>query len=182
MKFEYKLDGIGWADVNIEINSQEFAFTPSYCLDSLGDLVNGLVEIIQGLVSDDDLKKESTFEWSAEPAICRWRLRTNGEELTIQINLYEDDVTERYETKINTTCPLKEFLNVLIQAMDKLLKTHGFIGYRDTWHQHDFPISGYLKLKSYLIAAVIPTTKNTNQIGIEMSYSDLGEEIKILPD
>lgn len=46
MKFHYILNGSGWAKGFIEINSQRCEFNPSYLTNTLGDLLDSLVELL----------------------------------------------------------------------------------------------------------------------------------------
>lgn len=46
MKFQYILNGSGWAKGFIEINSQSCEFNPSYLTNALGDLLDSLVELL----------------------------------------------------------------------------------------------------------------------------------------
>lgn len=50
MKFNYKLTGIGWAEIEIEIDSRKYFSFPSYLSEPLIDLLEGLLTIIPGCV------------------------------------------------------------------------------------------------------------------------------------
>ena len=74
MKFCYKLHGIGWAAINIEINRKQYWGWPSYLTEPLHDLVYGLLSLLKGCVPDDELMHEVTFRLKREPAIDKFEL------------------------------------------------------------------------------------------------------------
>ena len=114
MKFNYQLSGIGWAEVEIEINNQNTYCNPSYISEPLIDLINGLVSITPGCIADDELKDEVTFEWNEEPGGDIWYLkRVNNKDLMVKIisysNLFnKDQSTVRVD--LDTICDLEEFI------------------------------------------------------------------------
>lgn len=155
MKFNYELSGIGWAEVEIEINNQKTYSSPSYINEPLIDLINGLISITPECIEEDELKNEVTFAWRGEPGGDIWSLkRISNHELRIQITSYSDlhdKDNSNIEIGIETTCDLDNFIKVVVEASGNLLKKHGFVGYRKTWCRQDFPISGYLILKNYIV-------------------------------
>ncbi|MEH7309033.1 hypothetical protein [Neobacillus drentensis] len=68
MQFEYKLQGAGWANFNIEINSKSFSFSPGYLTDALGGILNAIKEIHPLFDTEYDYKEYgSYYTWDAEP-------------------------------------------------------------------------------------------------------------------
>jgi hypothetical protein len=75
MKFQYILNGSGWAEGFIEINSQRCEFNPSYLTNALGDLLDSLVELLT-YEPNPKIKKFNTvfFDWNEEPNGLEWVL------------------------------------------------------------------------------------------------------------
>lgn len=153
MKFEYKLDGSGWAEGFIELSSQRCYFTPSYLSDALGDLLNALVSL---LINEPDSNQFNTFSfiWEEEPACLEWLLtREENENVTLIIKKYYDIYSNKKEkgsVLINATCRISDFITEILRETDSLLLYHGIVGYKESWINHEFPLSNYLKLKHYL--------------------------------
>jgi len=150
MLFEYKLEGVGWADVKIIINDCECVFSPSYVTEPLGDLVEDLVTMITGFIPEDELMTNVTFHWDEEPTIVRWNFIRQGSELfKIKVTTYEDDLPNG-KVVLNELCNFNAFVSEVVRTLENLLSKHGIVGYKETWSGRDFPISGYLKLKHYI--------------------------------
>ncbi|TFB12916.1 hypothetical protein E3U55_16935 [Filobacillus milosensis] len=181
MKFEYKLSGLGWADGLIEANSQTYNFNISYLSDGLGDFLTALMELNQYCVPEDEVKVQTSCTWHAEPSGTELILKLSDKMLNIKMISYDDiDLKLSKQIEIDTSVSYYEFLFIVIERLDFLLKKHGLIGYRDTWYEHDFPISSYLKLKQYLISKSSFHTETFVELGYEMEKSDINEEMKLL--
>jgi len=171
MKFEYELTGLGWADGIIEINNQEHYFGISYLTDGLGDFLNALLQLNKYCLPDDEQKTITSLEWESEPAGTNIVFKLIDDNLHIKIIGFEDlSLKLNPEVKIETTCSYNEFLKAVIKEIDKLIKKYGIVGYRETWYEHDFPLSTFLKLKHYIL--------NLNRYPIIMIESYLGDELE----
>jgi len=178
MIFEYILNGTGWADVKLKINDCECVFNPSYVSEPLGDLVESLLQMIPGFISEDELKTDVTFHWDEEPTIVRWNfIRQGSELLKIKVTTYDDDLPNG-KVELNELCNFNAFVIVVVSSLEKLLSKHGIVGYKETWYGCDFPISGYLKLKHYIDGNKKYPIKTLN--GNKSKTSDLSNEISIL--
>lgn len=184
MKFEYELNDIGWADARIEINNQVCFLSVSYISNALGDLIGNFFSIIPGCVPDDELREEVSFDWHSEPGGIQWILgQVNEEEIRVKITgypyIYEKDESAG-TVEIDTICNIFDFAQQLCRALDEVLKTHGIVGYKQTWVLHEFPISDYLRLKDFLCSK----KKAYNEVLIdgwrEVYTSNLEEELKVL--
>lgn len=184
MKFEYILNGIGWADVEMEIDGEVYYSCPSYLSEPLIDLSEGILRIIPGCVPDDKLKLVSTFKWFGEPSIDKWSIRLlDNSRLNILIEHFESESSIECRREFEGTCNIKDFLMELTKALEKLLDKHGFVGYKDTWYGNEFPFSSYLKLKSYLISG--NTVQTLEESDVSCNYgikSNLNDEINLLLD
>lgn len=184
MKFDYKLRGIGWEGIEIEVDGREYFSFPSYLSEPLIDLLEELLSIIPSCVPEDESKSIISFKWYQEPAVDKWTLNLiNDLKLKIVIEEFENELADKGKIRFDVTCNLLDFLNEVIKSLEQLLKNHGFVGYKNTWYGQDFPISSFLKLKYYLnCQATYPTLKEPNNVEIEVEKSDLEQEVKLILD
>ena len=183
MKFEYKLTEIGWAKVLLEINEKRFYSEPSYISEPLIDLLEGVLSIIPGCVPDDELKTVATFKWELEPAIDKWTLILEDNNiLKIEVETYSDHTCTEKISNFKESCNLLEFIGEVINSLEQLLQNHGLVGYKNFWDGYDFPISSFLKLKYYLYNQEKYPTEELVMDIYESEYekSDIKEELKFI--
>lgn len=185
MKLIHILNGTGWADVHFEFEGKTYYFGPSYLSEPLVDLVEGLLSIIPGCVPEDELRKVSTFCWNYEPAGSEWEISMyNKNSLRIRVAEYEDIDSKMGGPKIvfDGICDLRDFVGEVVQSLERIITKHGFLGYRQTWYtQHDFPISGYLRLKFFLQMGTKYPTEALKEDGyIEFERTSLKDELRAL--
>lgn len=123
MKFEYELNGIGWADVNIQINGQWECFSVSYLTNELKDLVDGLLYIIPVCVPDDEVRSKSSFKWNFEPAGAVVTLESKDKKI-LKINI--KCISNMFDKK-DEECNFDDFVEAVVKALDKMIKKYGII-------------------------------------------------------
>lgn len=69
MKFDYRLRGVGWAEIEIEVDGRTYFSFPSYLSEPLVDLLEGLLSMIPNCVPEDELKSIISFKLYQEPAV-----------------------------------------------------------------------------------------------------------------
>ncbi|MCY6369369.1 hypothetical protein [Clostridium ganghwense] len=182
MKFTYELLGVGWAEVNIEINGQKSYSSPSYLSDALGDLLNALLRIIPELDYYEGAPDNKEFVvWSEEPAETQWTLElVDLDKIRIKIECFEDEDNDNGTIDIDEICNLNQFLSEVVKALDLLLEKHGFIGYKEMWYEYEFPIGAYLNLKYYLDNKSSFPMQEKIQDGEKYRKSLIKEELMIL--
>ena len=72
MKFEYCLNGIGWATCIVEINGQKLEYTASYLSDCLSDFLRSLMLLNSLCVPKDEVRRETECQWEGEPDGIVW--------------------------------------------------------------------------------------------------------------
>ena len=151
MKFEYKLMGSGWANFNIQINSQNFSFSPGYLTDAVGGLLNAIKKIHPVFDIEGDYKEDGSYYfWDAEPSTLDWNLKylENGN-IHIILKYFENDEENGVEV-LNQECPYDVFLKEVLKEVELILLEFGIVGYKEMWYEHEFPLSTFLELKYYL--------------------------------
>ena len=154
MNFTYELVGRGWADSVLKLDGKTLCFSVSYLSDALNDLLNQLLYLAPESLNDNEIVVNREIFWHAEPGGAYWVLeRINNFEIRVKIESVTDvtNLDSSRNTEINTICNYDEFLETIIMAMDIIIKKYGFVGYRESWVNFDFPIYPYLKLKHYLL-------------------------------
>lgn len=181
MRFEYKLQGAGWADFYIEINSQRFSFSPGYLTDALGGILNAIKEIHPLFDTEGDYKEYgSHYTWNAEPNVLEWNLKyIDNEKILINLTHFEDDEEEGIVV-LNEECLYDVFLNEVLREVELILVEYGIVGYKEMWYENEFPLSSFLELKFYLENKDrFPIT--TNIVGIkETRKSELKFELDFI--
>jgi hypothetical protein len=183
MEFSYKIYNIGWADAHLEINGKTEYFSVSYLTNGLKDLLEGIMSLLPECMPEDEVKKQVKFEWYAEPGGSVWNIGVIDRYwLHIVIESYSDlDLKVGKNITLDEKCSKTEFIKCVLDEMDSILRTHGLVGYRETWYEHDFPVSAYLKLKNYLITGNKYKLEHIERYpGNEYSKSELKEELALL--
>ncbi|MCM3625765.1 hypothetical protein M3194_00125 [Paenibacillus glycanilyticus] len=183
MLFSYDLESVGWASVQLEINSQRLFINPSYLSEPLIDLMNGVMSLLPECVPEDEVKKQSVFEWDSEPAIHKWILtRQSDTNLGIKVWLYKDGkIGEEGKVVFDQVCALNDFINLLVVSLENMLCKYGIVGYKANWLAADFPLSGYLKLKFYVKQkCAFPIQQLNKEEWNEYWHSNLDQEFEML--
>lgn len=181
MQFKYELSGHGWAKGFIELHSQKCEFNPSYLTDAFGDLLQGLLDLING-------ENRTTFLWDEEPRGLQWTLILHDNHtLSLTITEFMDTFVDLDEQEgkvvVDTTCHFPDFIKMVINEADHLLKKYGIVGYRKSWIEHDFPLSNYLQLKYFIAKGEkfpLQAMAIDKKRGNELITSDLKQELQYL--
>ncbi|PGZ90923.1 hypothetical protein [Bacillus sp. AFS029533] len=152
MKFEYKLLGAGWANFNIQINSQSFSFSPGYLTDALGGLLNAIKIIHPVFDTEGDYKEGGSYYfWDAEPDRLDWNFKyIDNENIHVNLTYFEDDEGDGVVV-LNQECPYDVFLKEVLREVELILLEFGIVGYKEMWCENEFPLSTFLELKHYLV-------------------------------
>ncbi len=92
----------------------------------------------------------------------------------------DNNSQEKKKVEIDTSCNYYEFLNLVIEAAEKLLIKHGLVGYKSTWYNHDFPIASFIRLKHYLLTQEKFMVNEVNEGYKAYSKSNILAELKFL--
>ena len=118
-----------------------------------------------------------------EPGGDQWNFyRIDPENCQIRITSYEN-LFEHSNPKliVNEFCKTKDFLYLVLQVLDKLIKKHGIIGYKNTWINYEFPFSSYIKIKKYFTNDKILSVELVEEQGrTEFYKSNLSEELAFI--
>lgn len=152
VNFKSYLSGIGWATCTVEVNGQKLEFTASYLTDCLNDFLRSLLLLNSFCVPKDEIRIKTECEWEGEPEGLVWSFELKENILIINADYYADEFSkDNTKTLIKTEYPYDDFLMIVLKEIDALIKRHGMIGYREEWHDFDFPLTTFLKLKNYII-------------------------------
>lgn len=148
VEFRYDLVGVGWSECTLIINDAHVTVTASYLSDALRELIAAVCRVIAGL-------PDATASFDEEPGEYRWRLYRIDEE-TIRVLILEFD--ELWSNKpdsdgrsiFDSQCRLRTFAGAVYDGCKRLLAKYGNDGYREKWHDHDFPETEFRELKCLL--------------------------------
>ncbi|WP_138751986.1 hypothetical protein [Paenibacillus sinopodophylli] len=141
-----------------------------------------LLQLIPACVPNNELKSQTNFEWYEEPVGTTWTLsRVNEDYIHIKIVSYKDiDHKQDQETEIDFTCRTIDFVGKVVKILDLLIKTHGIVGFKECWHEHDFPKSSYLKLKNFYITSTTYCVFEYEDKGCPLAKTDINKDIELL--
>ncbi len=145
----YKLIGSGWAECTLQIDGQVIVATASYLSDALADLLQSVVDLLQG-------QAEATASFEEEPGEYRWRFQRVDEQNILVRILWFDDLysyapDEKGRLEFEAKCRLRTFAGEVLSTMQQLLAQHGLAGYKEQWRPYDFPLELQEKLKRLLV-------------------------------
>lgn len=194
MIFEYQLIDVGLAEVYFAHGPRSIRFKEvNNWSDALGDLVGGLIELIEGYKWHDvpaDVSPERTLVersdivelmWYSDPAGWKWSMELYHDlKLDIRVRYFDDVYAEGADgwEMVSVTTHLIELLTEVIRSMDDILRKYGIIQYKETWGQHDFPLARYLILCRFLSTASLYQITKEQQA--ELKVSSLHEELQRL--
>ncbi len=153
MKINYELSGVGWMTCGFEADGISVEFTASYLTDALADFLKAIGDL-RDLFGEGAIPTKGTgCTWEGETEQLHWNFRLKDDDLlSIQVDYQEDEGLENSKKwLVITEVPYDEFVELVINALDKLIKQHGLTGYVEMWHEHQFPLSSFLKLKHYVL-------------------------------
>ena len=142
----YQLIGSGWAKLDLCIDQQQIQLFASYLHDSLTDLLQATLALLNG-------KQEAKAYIIDEPNEYRCCFSTLGQQLTITIWQFDkawsiqDD--EQGSLLFQAQCRLNTFAGALLATCQKLTQSYSLITYRQLWKNHDLPISLIAQLQNH---------------------------------
>jgi hypothetical protein len=115
--------------------------TASYLSDALGDFARAVRGLMRGM-------PEATFSFLDEPGEHRIVLKRDDETVCVTVYWFEEDGANLQHGQVVLTaeCSVGGLATMTINCLRKVLDTHGEIGYRERWQQHDFPTQEYRDL------------------------------------
>jgi len=178
-------DGVGSAHARVSVGGIAHETDVSYLTsDPLGQFARSLIEYIQETTifvfgtspseADPSELAVRSFTWEDEPGGWRWILRPHYEApaedagdrqlRTAGVRVRLEMLGSRTEAPplIESICSLREMARALVDCIEKLLLTHGIVGYRTKWVEGDLPLSQYLILKRWLQSQEIDPAKVEN--------------------
>ncbi len=138
--FEYRLTGLGWAEMVFTAGEKEVVICFSYLSDPLPDFLTALVTVY----NETSLFAHVAFR--DEPGETEVLL-TNIED-SIRIEVIEEAYFEQLEPDRDERCPMPVFTTyacpydlkqMVIAGVDKLIKKEGIDGYNEKWSRYAFP-------------------------------------------
>ncbi|MGF1617958.1 MAG: hypothetical protein ACFCU2_09175 [Acidimicrobiia bacterium] len=129
--------GTGWSRARLQIGDQSIEPTASYLSDALGDLLAGLVLLVEGA-------SHVEVSWDEEPGEFRWLLaRTSAGIAHVRI-LWFDELWGRRSNEegrpvFDASCAIMDLIGAVAGVATATFNEWGAAGYREKWVDHDFP-------------------------------------------
>lgn len=177
----FKIQSIsaGWILGQLSDGNNTHYFNYSYITNFLDDFMLALLTVGGAWPEDEGRHK---FRTELEPAIERWTVSKEQDELRIHIETYKDSQSKSAHDEITLTCNYIMFLNSFLAELERVLESFGLVGYRENW-TYEFPVSLYLKLKDIAGGKDkldYKTLSSEDNCGTEVQVSDYDKEIELL--
>ena len=148
MKFTYQLDGAGWATATIADDGRHRDMTVSYLSDSLYDMAQAAICLLEGA---DSVR----FSFDDEPGEHRCIVtRSSDTDAQIRVlwfdELWSNLPDERGSEVFTSVCTIARFSGEVLSCLQRLLADHGVDGYKKLWVGHDFPSEKFERLRALI--------------------------------
>jgi hypothetical protein len=158
IEFRYQLTGAGWSECTLIVDDGHVTVTASYLSDALRSLISAVCRVLEGT-------DEATAAFDEEPGEFRWRLyRIDDELVRVMILEFDDLWSDKPDSDgkpiFDVRCRLRTFAGAVYDGCKQLLAEHGHAGYKEQWHEHDYPDSEFEELKRLLDAKQTRRTKS----------------------
>jgi hypothetical protein len=144
--FEYAIR-FGSATSLLTIDSASARLTATCLEDALGDLLAALGRLASGA-------RSARLAWQEEPGEHRWLLERRNTQVSVVVRRFEDSYYPGPDDDggivLAAQCALRDLVAAVCGAARELLETHGMVGYRRLWHNHDFPLTTLEALERWL--------------------------------
>jgi hypothetical protein len=146
MRFDYKLDGAGWATATLGNDSREVVMTVSYLHDSLGQLARAVLELADG-------QPEASVVFMDEPGEHQLVLTQSIRgRISVEVRWFRDwaswsmHPSDEYEIVYEDSVSLQDLRTEVGASLGWILQRLGTKGYRKKWIEHEFPVDDYRKI------------------------------------
>lgn len=141
VRFDFNLasDAPGWADPVVEVNGAVVRMTVGWSSDALGDLLNSLIELLNG-------GGAARCAWEQEPGRWIWEfLRLNVTDVRLRLIFHRDaygSLPSDFdpETQTEAVLPLARLIEAFSSGARRCLDPAGPEGYMQQWREHPFPV------------------------------------------
>lgn len=147
MKFtlQYNVGEHGWADASVSCEGN------TYNIDSISYLGDSFLELSEAVKSLLNGASEASCFFEHEPGQTRFRLFREGEDITLQIYQFENELAEdpweKGEKVFECITQLKRLKSQYLNEADKIIKNIGIEKYKERWG-YEFPKEVYECIKN----------------------------------
>ena len=138
MRFEYRLEGAGWATATLACGDESISMTASDLHDSLRDVASAALAICRGA-------REVTAVFMDEPGEHHVVFRRLDEDVVELEVFWHDDWTSWGMKKgepsrvLRGQTRLAHVRGQVLSALQRIMEEEGPAGYETKWVQHEFP-------------------------------------------
>jgi hypothetical protein len=138
MRFDYRLEGAGWAAANVACGDESVCMVASYVHDSLRDIASAALALCRGA-------REVTAIFMDEPGEHHVVLRRLDEDVVEIEVFWHDDWTSWGMSKgepsrvLRGRTRLAHVRGQVLSALQRIREEEGPDGYKAKWGRHEFP-------------------------------------------
>lgn len=146
MRFDYRLDGAGWATALIGFGEREVILITSYLHDSLRDVASAARAVVEGTAG------EARCLFMDEPGEHEVTLRRDGDEVVVEVRWFDDwkswgMYSGEGKLVLSGRVEVGALRAQIAGALSRVLAEHGLAGYKEKWVEHEFPTAEYNALR-----------------------------------
>ncbi len=152
MKLTYTVLNAGWAEVNVREGDADIEMVASYLHDSLRDLAQAAVNLLQGV-------SEQRCVFMDEPGEHQFHLtKREDKAYTLQIHWYDDweswgmHPPDQRDLVLDSEITSQDFASEVLSNLLLINKELGPEVYKKRWIENDFPTDLMLQLKTLVDA------------------------------
>lgn len=142
MEFEYRVLESGWAEARLGHEGGSVDLSASYLSDALGDLVETVALVVEGVPS-------ARCSWLEEPGEFRWRFLRHDDDVDLDVlwltdwDMRDDEGHPVFHARV----PAARLGRVVLAEAQRVLDTFGLNEYRRRWIEHEFPLPALQHLR-----------------------------------
>ncbi|MEM7182101.1 MAG: hypothetical protein AAF518_14380 [Spirochaetota bacterium] len=146
-KFEYNLQSAGWAEAIVTNNDGSISMVASYLHDSLYNLANATIVLLNGADS-------AKVVFMDEPGEHQLILQKVEQEIAFEVRWFQDweswdmHPADKYEVVLQGRTTLKRLAGEFFSVLEMIYETYSLKEYKELWIEHKFPIDPFNRLKN----------------------------------
>jgi hypothetical protein len=148
VRFDYRLVGTGWVRADIADGTTSAVLTASYLGDALGELLNAVLQILDGADA-------ATCSWEEEPGEYRWLFRREHGLVHLRILWFDDSLPaspdEAGRVVFESRRRPEELAAAITAGADRVLDQYGEAEYLRLWVDFPFPTRVLERLRARLL-------------------------------
>jgi hypothetical protein len=183
VKFEYILEGSGWARIILEVAENKFEYQVSYTYCTLDQIFNMAVYVLDHPAKEGFNKHFFIIdeEWRKIEFHFLFEVGQNRN-ANFEIIEKMEDKENAEKIAYTGTIDYYQFIQQAIISATNILRKYGLTGYSINWGDEDFPLTSYLRTLDFFEDYHLLNNLSMFEYQTKCGYmkTDINDEIKLL--